>query len=136
MHLNTWTGIGNVVADPQLQTTPSGKRWTKFTIVCKEFYYDDGGKLKQSPTFIDIVAWNEKADAICKNVKKGFQLLVQGRLKIKFYKDPKHNGLRRKSVQIEGSHFSWEVNKKSELTQEDAIMHGLQFVMEGEGQNE
>jgi single stranded DNA-binding protein len=128
MQLNTWTGIGNVVADPQLNTTRTGKRWTKFTIVCKEFYRDEGGKLKQSPTFVDIVAWNQKADLICAHVKKGYEILVQGRLKISFYNDQKYNGLRRKNVQIDASHCSWDSSKNR---QEGGIMNAEYMAEEG-----
>jgi single-stranded DNA-binding protein len=128
MYLNIWVGIGNVVADPQLQTSAAGRLWTKFTIVCNEFYYDDNGKLQQVPTFVDIVARDSWAERICRHVKKGQQLQVKGPLRIKFYNDERNNGLRRKNVQIEGYHFSWDPVKDKKTTQEDAVIEGLEGI--------
>jgi len=128
MYLNIWLGIGNVVADPQIETSASGRRWTKFTIVCNEFYYDENGKLQQVPTFVDIVAKDHWAERLCKHVKKGQQLQVKGPLRIKFYKDDRNNGLRRKNVQVEGYQFSWDPVKNKKMTQEDAVIEGLEGI--------
>ena len=124
MHLNTWTGIGTVVADPQLRVANSGKKWTKFTIVCKEYF---GGQ--EIATFVDIVAWDKRAETICRHVKKGYQLTVKGPLRIKPYSDEKHGGLRRKSVQVEGYYFSWDAPRSKEKAKpEDAVIQGLEFM--------
>jgi len=128
MYLNRFTGIGNVVSQPELQETDGGKLWTKFPIAVNEYYKKDG-KVKQFTTFIPVVAWDKWAKNICKGVRKGQPLLVEGPIRVKHYTDRK--GEKKTSFQVEGSYFNWEPKWQPKSatqpkTQEDAVIEGVE----------
>ncbi|MEG1774595.1 MAG: single-stranded DNA-binding protein, partial [Oscillospiraceae bacterium] len=60
--------IGRLVADPEMRTIPSGANVTTFRIAIDR-PYTKGGEKKAD--FIDIVAWRERAEFVCKYFSKG-----------------------------------------------------------------
>jgi single-strand DNA-binding protein len=62
--------VGRLVADPVLRTTKSGKSVSTIRVA------DNSG---DNPRFVDVVVWNRTADAVCKFLKKGRLVQVQGR---------------------------------------------------------
>ena len=95
---------GRLTADPELRTTPGGTPVTSFCIASDRGYIPKGGE-KQTD-FIDIVAWQHTAETVCKYWKKGQQIIVEGRLQARTYKDKAGNN--RKAVEIIASavHFA------------------------------
>lgn len=75
--------IGRLTADPELRYTESNKAYTRFTLaVNRDFTKEDGSK---DADFISIVAWEKRAETICKYVKKGNRLGVEGRIQTGSY---------------------------------------------------
>ena len=76
--------IGNLVADPELKQTPSGKKVTTFNIGVARRFKMNG----QSVTdYFQIVAWDKTAEAVCKYYKKGSCIIVTGALQTRTYDD-------------------------------------------------
>jgi single-strand DNA-binding protein len=86
--------IGRMVADPELRTTPNGVSVCSFRIAVNRPYSKDGGKAD----FIDIVAWRERAEFVCRYFSKGKPILVEGSIQTRNYEDK--NGSKRTAVEV------------------------------------
>lgn len=86
--------IGRLVADPELRTTPNGVSVCSFRIAVNRPYSKDGGKAD----FIDIVAWRERAEFVCRYFSKGKPILVEGSIQTRNYEDK--NGSKRTAVEV------------------------------------
>lgn len=91
--MNTITVTGNVGKDPELRFTQGGKAVAKFTVADTRGKGDD----KQT-TWHNVVCFDEQAENVCEQVKKGSRVLVQGRLNKDKYVDK--DGNNRESVEI------------------------------------
>ena len=77
--MNIVTLIGRLTADPALKYTQSGKAFTKFSIaVQREFN-------REEADFINCIAWDKRAEAICEYLRKGRRIATQGRLSVNSY---------------------------------------------------
>ena len=77
--MNNITLIGRLTADPALKYTQSGKAFCKFSIaVQREFNRDEAD-------FINCIAWDKRAEAICEYLRKGRRIATQGRLSVNSY---------------------------------------------------
>ena len=71
--------VGRLTADPVLKYTQSGKAFTKFSIaVQREFKKDEAD-------FINCIAWDKRAEAICEYLRKGRRIATQGRISVNSY---------------------------------------------------
>jgi len=72
---------GFVGKDPELKVLPNGgTTLCRFSLATTESWKDKDG-VKQSKTeWHNIVAWNKQAEAIDKFVKKGTELIVEGKI--------------------------------------------------------
>ncbi len=84
MALNKWIGMGRLTAAPELKVTTSGTPVTSFTIAVDRDYSksQDG---KKETDFINIVAWRNTAEFICKYFGKGSLICVVGSLQTRSY---------------------------------------------------
>jgi single-strand DNA-binding protein len=67
--------IGNLVKDPEIQTTASGVSVCKFSVAINRPYKKDG---ETETDFFNIVAWRGVADNVGKYLKKGNKCAVTG----------------------------------------------------------
>lgn len=79
--------MGNLTADPELKTTPSGVSVVSFSIgvqrkLSKE-QQQDPNAVKSD--FINIVAWRNTAEFISKYFTKGKSIVVIGQLQVRSY---------------------------------------------------
>lgn len=74
---------GNVGREPELQTTDSGKQYARFSMAVDSF--SAGKEEKDTPMWLNIVAWSQLAEQVSKVVKKGSLVLVSGRLAVRSY---------------------------------------------------
>ena len=95
--LNTAVLMGRLVADPELRHTPNDVAVTSFTIAVNRSYIKAGEELKKAD-FIDIVAWRNTAEFVCKYFCKGRMIAVQGSIQTRSYTDGKGN--KRKAVEV------------------------------------
>ncbi len=77
---------GRAVADPDIRYTPSGSEVAQFRIaVNRNFKAKESTEWQEETFFITVVAWNNLAAKIEKNLKKGDSVIIEGRLRIREY---------------------------------------------------
>ena len=84
---NRITLIGNVTKDPELRQTQSGISVTSFSLAVNEKLKDG----TEEVTFVNCVAYDKKAELICRYIKKGNPLFVEGKLKSRTWTDKNNN---------------------------------------------
>lgn len=99
--------IGRLVADPELRTTPNGVSVCSFRIAVNRPYSKDGGKAD----FIDIVAWRERAEFVCRYFSKGKPILVEGSIQTRQYTDK--NNQKRTAVEVVADNVRFVESKGS-----------------------
>ena len=103
--LNRIIIMGRLVRDPELRTTQSGISVTSFTLaVDRDFKNRDSGE--KSTDFIDVVAWRQTAEFICKYFGKGRMAVAEGRLQIRDWKDRDGNNRRSAEVVADNVYFA------------------------------
>lgn len=82
--MNNVSLIGRLTADPELKHTQGGKGFTRFTVAVDRPV--KSGEEKQAD-FINIVAWNQTAEFICKYFSKGQRIALTGSIRTGSYTD-------------------------------------------------
>ena len=81
--LNVVAIMGRLVRDPELNTTKSGVNVCRFRIACDRSFVRQGEE--RQADFIDILAWRQQADFVCKYFSKGSLIAVEGSLQTETY---------------------------------------------------
>ena len=105
--------VGRLTADPELKQTQSGIAVTSFSIAVNRSYTGKQGE-KQTD-FIDLVAWRQTAEFICRYFSKGKAILVEGEIQTRAYVDKQGQNRRVWEVLVDKAHF---VESKSAGRQE------------------
>ena len=96
--------MGRLVRDPELRTTQAGIPVTGFTLaVDRGFNSKDNGE--KNTDFIDVVAWRQTAEFVCKYFSKGKMAVVEGRLQIRDWKDRDGNSRRSAEIVADNVYF-------------------------------
>lgn len=103
MGLNLVALMGRLCNEPELKTTQSGISVTSFAIAVDRKYQPQGEERKAD--FIDIVAWRNQAEFICKYFKKGSMIGIEGEIQTRPYEDK--NGNKRKAVEVVVDHVTF-----------------------------
>jgi single-strand DNA-binding protein len=86
MELNKVLLIGNLTRDPESRMLPSGAQVVKMGLASnRRFGSGEGGERKEETLFVDVEAWNKTAELCAQYLRKGSQILVEGRLKLDQY---------------------------------------------------
>jgi single-strand DNA-binding protein len=102
--LNKAILMGRIVADPELRNTANNTPVTSFTIAVDRGYVKQGAE--RQADFLDIVAWRNTAEFVCKWFKKGQMIALEGSIQTRTYTDK--DGNKRKAVEIlaDNVHFA------------------------------
>jgi single-strand DNA-binding protein len=84
--LNRVVLLGNIGADVEVRTTPSGKAVANFSLATNEGYTKDGER-EERTEWHRIVVWDQLATTCAKHTQKGSTVLVEGRLQTREYAD-------------------------------------------------
>lgn len=98
--------LGNLTADPEVRTTPSGQSVTSFSLAVGRVFKGADGSRREETSFINCTAWGNIGETISKYVSKGRQLLVSGRLQQRTWED-KETGKKRSAVDVVVEEFSF-----------------------------
>lgn len=107
--LNTVIVMGRLAADPELKTTPSGLSVTSFSLAVNRGYSKSGEERKTD--WIDVVAWRNTAEFVCKYFSKGQMMVVEGSIQTRTYEDK--NGSKHKAVEIVARNITFGESKRS-----------------------
>ena len=94
--LNRVILMGRLTADPEHKQTPGGISVTSFSIAVDRKYNGKNGT--RQTDFINIVAWRNTADFICRYFSKGQMIAVDGSIQTRSYEDKNRN--RRTAVEV------------------------------------
>lgn len=92
-HINI---MGNLVANPELRTTPSGVKVCSFRIACTRDIAAKGAE--KETDFFDCVAWRATGEFVSKYFTKGKPILIDGSLHMRDWQDK--DGNKRRSCEI------------------------------------
>ena len=106
--LNVAVVMGRLVADPELRHTPNDVAVTSFTLAVDRSYVKSGAERQFD--FIDIVAWRNTAEFICKYFRKGQMMAVHGSIQTRTYTDS--NGAKRKAFEIVADDVNFADSKR------------------------
>ena len=88
--------MGRLTADPELRHTPNDVAVTTFTVAVNRSYVKQGAE--RQADFIDVVAWRNTAEFVCRYFKKGQMIAVTGSIQTRNYQD--REGKNRKAVEV------------------------------------
>ena len=92
MYLNKVMLIGNLTRDPELKSLPSGMKVTNFSLATNRVWRDKDGSKKEATEFHNVVAFGRQAETIAQYMKKGSNIMVEGRLQTRSWEaDGKKN---------------------------------------------
>lgn len=101
--------VGNLVADPELKTTPNGISVTRFRIAVNR-RFTRAGEQPQTD-FFDITAWRQTAEFVSRFFTKGRPILISGTLQNRNWTD--NNNVKHYSVEIVADEVTF-VDRKTE----------------------
>jgi single-strand DNA-binding protein len=80
MYLNKAFIIGNLTRDPELKALPSGTKVCSFSVATNRIYKDKDGARQETAEYHNIVAFAKLGELAGQYLKKGQQVLVEGRI--------------------------------------------------------
>ncbi|MBS3992827.1 MAG: single-stranded DNA-binding protein [Bacteroidetes bacterium] len=79
--------IGHLGNDPEIINLESGKKIAKFSIATNESYKNEKGEKVEDTQWHNVVAWNKTAEIAEKYLKKGKEIVIEGKLSSRSYED-------------------------------------------------
>lgn len=104
--INNIVIMGRLTKDAEERKTNSGKTVCSFCVAVDDRFD------REKTHFIDVIAWNNTAEFVCKYFHKGSMIAVQGRLTTRMWEDK--NGSKHKAVEIVADEVSFCGDKKSD----------------------
>jgi single-strand DNA-binding protein len=89
--LNKVMLIGNVGAEPEVRSTPSGTRVAKVSLATNRVFSDRSGQQQDKTEWHRLTFWDKLADVVERYVHKGDRLYVEGRLEYSQTQDEQGN---------------------------------------------
>ncbi|GHV27906.1 single-stranded DNA-binding protein [Synergistales bacterium] len=82
--------MGNLARDPDVRFTPNKQKVARITVaVGRQWKNKMTGEVQKQTDFVPVVAWSFLADLCERYLRKGRPVLVDGRLQVRDYDDPK-----------------------------------------------
>lgn len=101
--------MGRLTADPELKHTQSQIPVTSFSVAVDRAYQPKGQEQRQAD-FINIVAWRQTAEFICRHFHKGQRIALQGSLQSRSYTDKDGNKRTAFEVVVDNAFFAESKN--------------------------
>ena len=108
--LNIVALMGRLTHTPELKTTQNGTSVCSFSIAVDRTYTPKGEERKAD--FIDIVAWRQTAEFICKYFQKGSMIAIDGSIQTRHYQGK--DGSNRTAVEVLANNISFAGAKASD----------------------
>lgn len=91
---------GRLTRDPELRNTQSGTPVCSFTVAWSEKY-----KETETQLFLDCTAWRGTGEMVSKYFSKGKEIIVEGKLSTRKWKDKEGNNRTSTEMTAERVHF-------------------------------
>ncbi|MDR3673731.1 MAG: single-stranded DNA-binding protein [Holophaga sp.] len=101
--LNKVMLIGNLGRDPELKATPSGQALARFSVATTETWKNPQGEKQSKTEWHNIVVWGKQAEIAEKFLRKGKQVLIEGRIQYREYTD--QAGVKKTACEIRCDNF-------------------------------
>lgn len=101
--LNKVMLIGNLGRDPELKVTPSGQALARFSVATTETWKNPQGEKQSKTEWHNIVVWGKQAEVAEKYLRKGRQVLIEGRIQYREYTD--QAGVKKTACEIRCDNF-------------------------------
>ena len=72
--------VGNLGRDPEMRYTPSGQAVTNLSVATNRTYTDNAGNQVKQTIWFRVSVWGKQAESSHQYLRKGRQVLVEGRL--------------------------------------------------------
>ena len=90
---------GNLTADPELRSLPSGTSVCKLRVACNTRRKDNStGEWVDKPNYFDVTVWGAQGENCARYLSKGRPVAVDGRLEWREWQDKEGNN--RQSIEI------------------------------------
>ena len=90
MSFQTIIIVGRLGKDPEMRYTPNGQAVTSFSVATDRTWTDSAGVKQKETAWFRVSVWGKMAESTNTYLKKGSQVIVEGRLNV----DPKSGGPR------------------------------------------
>jgi len=87
MYLNKAFVIGNLTRDPELKAIPSGIKVCSFSVATNRVWKDKNGVKQEAADYHNIVVFGRQAETVAQYMKKGSQVMVEGRMQTRSWDD-------------------------------------------------
>ena len=87
MYFNKAFIIGNLTRDPELKSLPSGIKVCTFSVATNRVWKDKDGNKQEAADFHNIVVFGRQAETVAQYMKKGSQVMVEGRMQTRSWDD-------------------------------------------------
>lgn len=85
--------IGHLGANPEVKIASNGKKVAKFSLATNETFTNSKGEKKEETTWHNLIAFEKTAELAEKYLKKGKEIMVQGKISNRNYEDA--NGVKK-----------------------------------------
>jgi len=91
MYLNKVFIIGNLTRDPELKAIPSGIKVCSFSVATNRVWKDKNGARQEAADYHNVVVFGRQAETVAQYMKKGSQVMVEGRMQTRSWDDATTN---------------------------------------------
>lgn len=91
MYLNKVFLIGNLTRDPELKAIPSGIKVCSFSVATNRVWKDKNGQRQEAADYHNVVVFGRQAETVAEYMKKGSQVMVEGRMQTRSWDDAATN---------------------------------------------
>ncbi|MGC9400777.1 MAG: single-stranded DNA-binding protein [Anaerolineae bacterium] len=72
--------VGNLGGEPEMRYTPDGTPVTNFSVATNRRWTNPDGSPGEETTWFRVTAWRRQAETVAQYLKKGRQVMVEGRM--------------------------------------------------------
>ena len=83
--------IGNLGRDVELREISNGSKVARFTLATNDYYKNNKGDVIKETQWHSIVAWGKTAELMAKVLRKGSNVVLNGKLVHRTYEDKEGN---------------------------------------------
>jgi len=98
--------IGNLGADPDVRTTPSGQMVASLSLATSETFTDRAGEKKTTTEWHRVQLWGKQAELAQRYLSKGRKVYIEGRIQTRSW-DDQATGAKRYATEIVASNVTF-----------------------------